>query len=270
MKEAKDVENVLLNECWKLHKESFKNWLYCRNISDQTKKDYLSSLTKFFANHTVSSPKELRSFIIKDKTQRGLRNFFNYFEDEEIENPCGYYLDKWRKHVKIQRSGVSEVYITDEEVKEAYENCPKDIEIIFKLLVSSGSRLSHLYQMLQNFDETNVIIDDKIAHYPTSAFSSSTKKTFQIFFPTHYISEINSLSYLYKYKNLTRKLNIGRVNSKAIRKWHLNVMIEEGVPEGVAEFVQGRAATTVGSAHYLNKVKQAKTEYRKIVERVTL
>nr|WP_269634948.1 integrase [Methanohalobium evestigatum] len=48
-----------------------------------------------------------------------------------------------------------------------------------------------------------------------------------------------------------------------MRKWHLNVMLEESV----AEFIQGRVATTVGSAHYLNKVKQAKTEYHRIVHR---
>ncbi|WP_292485608.1 integrase [Methanohalobium sp.] len=31
--------------------------------------------------------------------------------------------------------------------------------------------------------------------------------------------------------------------------------------------IQGRAATTVGSAHYLNNVKQAKAEYHRIVHR---
>jgi intergrase/recombinase len=124
--------------------------------------------------------------------------------------------------------------------------------------------------MLENFDEKNVVIDGEITYYPTSAFSSSKKKTFQIFFPTEYISEIKCFHSLNQYKTLTKKLNIGRVSAKTIRKWHLNVMIEEGVTEGVAEFIQGRAATTVGSAHYLNKVKQAKNEYRNIVERFVL
>jgi intergrase/recombinase len=31
--------------------------------------------------------------------------------------------------------------------------------------------------------------------------------------------------------------------------------------ECVADFIQGRAPATVGSAHYLNKVQQAKDEY---------
>ncbi|WP_280176533.1 integrase [Methanococcoides vulcani] len=42
-------------------------------------------------------------------------------------------------------------------------------------------------------------------------------------------------------------------------------MTSDGIMVSIADFIQGRAATTVGSAHYLNKVKQAKTEYHKIV-----
>jgi intergrase/recombinase len=42
-------------------------------------------------------------------------------------------------------------------------------------------------------------------------------------------------------------------------------MVAEGVTESTADFIQGRAPVTVGSAHYLNKVKRAKEEYRRIV-----
>jgi intergrase/recombinase len=57
----------------------------------------------------------------------------------------------------------------------------------------------------------------------------------------------------------------GRVSAKIIRKWHLNMMIKEGITEGVADFIQGRAPTTVGSAHYLNKVQQATDQYRRVI-----
>lgn len=55
------------------------------------------------------------------------------------------------------------------------------------------------------------------------------------------------------------------VCAKTIRKWHLNLMIKEGVTESLADFIQGRAPATVGSAHYLNKVQQSKEAYKKIV-----
>jgi Uncharacterized protein conserved in archaea len=46
------------------------------------------------------------------------------------------------------------------------------------------------------------------------------------------------------------------------------MMISEGVTESIADFIQGRAPVTVGSAHYLNKVMQAREAYRKIVEKL--
>ncbi|WP_370574627.1 integrase [Methanomethylovorans sp.] len=63
---------------------------------------------------------------------------------------------------------------------------------------------------------------------------------------------------------LTKKLQVGRVSAKTIRKWHLNVMVKEGVTKSLADFMQDRVPVTVGSAHYLNKVQQAKEEYRRI------
>jgi len=38
-----------------------------------------------------------------------------------------------------------------------------------------------------------------------------------------------------------------------MRKCHLNFLIENGIPESVADFIQGRASMTVDSAHYLAK-----------------
>ncbi|NPE29400.1 hypothetical protein HNV12_15865 [Methanococcoides sp. SA1] len=38
----------------------------------------------------------------------------------------------------------------------------------------------------------------------------------------------------------------------------------------MADFIQGRAAMTVGSAHYLNKVHQAKGEYGRIMGKFSI
>ncbi|WP_406660584.1 integrase [Methanolobus sp. ZRKC3] len=259
-----------LQSFWQSHSVEFKEWLKHRDVSEQTKKGYINALVKFFQTNTICKPNEFRKLDLKDKESRGLRNLFNYCEDEEIDDVCGFSVDKWRRFIKIRKSGVTEVYITDEEVQKAHASCPEDVKIVFKLLVSSGSRLSHLYQMLQSFDENKVVTDGEIAHYPTSEFSSGNKRTFQIFFPTAYISEIKSFHSSDHYKTLTKKLQAGRVSAKTIRKWHLNVMIKEGVTESLADFIQGRAPATVGSAHYLNKVEQAKNEYRRILRKFSI
>ncbi len=51
----------------------------------------------------------------------------------------------------------------------------------------------------------------------------------------------------------------------SLLNWHLNFMIENGIPESVADFIQGRASITVGSSHYLAKAKQADLFYSKVV-----
>ncbi|BBL65718.1 integrase [Methanosarcina mazei TMA] len=254
-----------LNNVWTTHKDKFKEWLLHKRISDYTKRDYLSALTKFFENHLVYKPMEFRNKQLKDKEERGLRNLFLYFEDGEIDNICGYSLEKWRRYVKIKKSGVVEIYVTDSEIKEAYEACPDNLKPIYRLLVYSGNRFTHIYEMLQKFDELNIITDGEVAHYPTSSLSKGTKQTFHMFFPSSYIPELKKIGNLDSYDHILKNIQSGRVSAKTIRKWHLNKMIKEGITESLADFIQGRASLTVGSAHYLNKTGQAKDQYCRII-----
>ncbi|UGV41779.1 hypothetical protein J7W08_05760 [Methanococcoides orientis] len=237
-----------------------------RDVTAATKQSYITALTRFFENNTINKPNELRGLYLKDKESRGLRNLFNYCEDEEIDYIGEYSIEKWRRFVKIRKSGVVEIYVTDEEVKEAYNACPEVLKPVFRLLTYSGSRARHIHKMLENFDERNIIVDGDVACYPTASFAEGTKKTFQVFFPTSFIPELKAIGKPRCYYNITEKIRYDRVSAKTIRKWHLNVMIREGVTESVADFIQGRAATTVGSAHYLNKVGQAKKEYKKLID----
>jgi len=73
--------------------------------------------------------------------------------------------------------------------------------------------------------------------------------------------------------NLSRKTIINRfcrfsLPAKYLRKWNYNFLILNGVPESVADFIQGRASITVGSMHYLAKVKQADEWYSRIVNKL--
>jgi intergrase/recombinase len=253
-----------LNDIWLECKSRFEEWLRHKKISEPTKRDYFNALLRFFENQKISKPIEFRDLSLKDKEERGLRNLFNYFEDEEIDEIGGYSLEKWRRFVKIKKSGVVEIYVNDEEIKKGYNDCPAEMKPIYKLLVYSGNRLTHIHQMLEKFDERNLIIEGEVAHYPTSFLSSGTKSTFHLFFPASFIPDLKKICSLKSYCSVLKDIKSGRVTAKTIRKWHLNIMIKEGVTESVADFIQGRASITVGSAHYLNKVNQAADQYRRI------
>ncbi|TAJ44232.1 integrase [Methanofollis fontis] len=213
----------------------------------------------------IKRPGDFRYLTLKDKESRGIRNFMNYFEDSEFEEIIGFSIDKWRKYLKIKSSGVVEVYVSDEEILDAFLACPDELKPVFKLLVYSGSRFSHIYGMLKGFDTQNVIVENGVAHYPTSGLSKGAKKTFHVYFPSSFLPELENVSELKSEDYILRMIKHGRVSAKTIRKWHLNFMIGHGVQESVADFIQGRAAVTVGSAHYLNKVKQATDSYGSLI-----
>ncbi|MBN2110788.1 MAG: hypothetical protein JW705_06850, partial [Methanosarcinaceae archaeon] len=254
-----------LAQFWAQHNEPFNAWLIYKDISARSKQSYINALIRFFETYTILKPQELRAITLKDKEYRGLRALFNYCEEEEIDEVAGYTIEKWRRYIKIKPSGVVEIYVTDDEMREAYGACAVDLKPFFELLTYSGSRFSHVYEMLDNFDERNIIVDGEVAHYPTSWLSKGTKRTFHIFFPASFIPTLKNMGTNKSYKTLTKDLQYGRVSAKIIRKWHLNLMVAAGISESLADFIQGRSAATVGSAHYLNKVQQSREAYRRLV-----
>lgn len=57
---------------------------------------------------------------------------------------------------------------------------------------------------------------------------------------------------------------------KYLRKWQYNFLIYQGVPESVVDFIQGRSSESVGSMHYLSKVKQADYWYGKALDNLNV
>ncbi len=47
------------------------------------------------------------------------------------------------------------------------------------------------------------------------------------------------------------------------------MLFYNNVPEGVADFIQGRSSESVGSMHYLSKVKQADYWYGQIENQIS-
>ena len=263
--------SIDLLELYKEHRSAFISYLNnVRAIDKQLIKNYVSALDRLLPEG-ITNPKELEQAVIEarrnDKLVKGLRVFFNFLEDQlELYVLNGYSLDQWRKKVKIPRPNVREVYITDEELREAYEHVKDklELELCFKLLVFSGLRLKHLWLAMKSFNSSNLVIKGSIARYPVSHVSKATKKAYWLYMPVELVNELKPFSYNYRYYQ--KGIEHGRVSANSIRKWHLNKLIELGVPESVADFIQGRASLTVGSTHYLNKTKQADDWYSRIVD----
>jgi len=153
----------------------------------------------------------------KDKLIKGLRVFFNYLEDQlEIFELNGYSLDAWRKRLKVPKPNAREVYITDEELREAYKlvKDKPELELCFKLLVFSGLRLKHSWLAMKSFDSSNLVIKGNIARYPVSHVSKATKKAYWLYMPAELVDELRPFSYNYWYYQTIR---YDRVDANSIR-----------------------------------------------------
>lgn len=81
----------------------------------------------------------------------------------------------------MKQSGVVEIYVSNNEIREAYEYCPDELKTFFKFIVYSGNRGTHLIGIVKSFDIRQVIIDEEfleLAHYPTSELTKGTNGRF--------------------------------------------------------------------------------------------
>ena len=213
----------------------------------------------------VNDTKELKVLLSQEYTDnfaKALKNSFNFLEYLERDSYNGISLEKWRKAIVLQRSGVREVYISDQELKEAYAHV--EDRIVFKLLVYSGARLTHIIGSLKLLD--NAVVKDNFVRIPTLSLSKGKKASFWVYLPLEVFNELKNLGdKSYDHKSVAYK----RVSANSIRKWFLNKLLELEVPLDVIDFIQGRSAVGTGARHYMDKTHQADLGYRKIVEQLT-
>lgn len=109
------------------------------------------------------------------------------------------------------------------------------------------------------------MIDGNTAKYPLSMLRK-TKNVYYAYMPKDFALELRKIR-ISKHAIENRFYRLG-LPAKYLRKWNYNFLILNGVPESVADFIQGRASITVGSMHYLAKVKQADEWYSRIADKL--
>ncbi|WP_456326605.1 integrase [Palaeococcus sp. (in: euryarchaeotes)] len=195
-----------------------------------------------------------------------LRSFLTFLGEEEIL-PTEL-VGIFKQYAKPRKAGVRQVYINDDELREAYKQAKMkggDVELLFKLLVYSGLRLSQAVRLLNNFDSTKLErINNKVARYPMQEFSRGKKRAFWAYMPLEFALNLQRMSVdYYRAEKITY---FGKVSSNTIRKWFYTFLRRNGVPEDVADYIQGRASERIGTKHYLDKTALADEAYSRIVE----
>ncbi len=183
-------------------------------IDEGTAKKYVKHLDRFLTE-PITSPSDVTN-IIKSITQKGVRRWFiNAFRNllKFLEYEKGWdesIINKYRKVAKTEKAGVREVFITTDELLEAFNNILPKYHILFKLIVYSGMRLDQACDMLATYEPEKLVIKEDLglARYPVASISKGYKRAYWAYMPIKFVSELEQTSIKYgtaKKSNLLQK-----------------------------------------------------------------
>lgn len=239
------------------HKKDYEAWLISRKLDSGYIKDLVNSLTKFIHKDITQLSDD-----ISEMQSIGLRSYLTYLVQKSLLT--NEEADKFRKNIPLRQSKADNYIPSNEEVITAYNKISdKRFKIIFKLLAFSGARITELHMMLKEYDPSKLIVHENFSKYQLH-YNRGHKKSFYIYMPIELIPELHK--YYVHVDTITHQIGKSGLNPKYLRKWFYNYLIYNNVPQGVADFIEGRAPESVGSMHYLSKAKQADYWYEQIVD----
>ena len=245
-------------------REKFIDW-----FSGRVSKEYFESVLRYLDRNLDGRICDRRQIdeILKRASSRkymvvGIRDLLKFCEEHEV---LPYWkISELRRGLKCVKSGVDLYVPSDEQVRECLKNCDRtEYSVPYKLLAYSGIRITECLKMLSSFEEKRLMISEDlgISKYPIS-WSRGSKRSYFAYMPLEFSLGIKRIKLReHGLKNYFRRRGLPL---KYLRKWNYNFLIERGVPESVADFIQGRAPVSVGSMHYLAKVRQADIWYSRV------
>ncbi len=231
-------------------------------------KDAERYLSQYLNGKLINENSKLRSVMAECKSNyiyTMVRVYLNFLEENELLSTED--ADYFRKAIPSRKISPDGFIPSDEKVKEVYSLIEsKPMKIVFTILSTSGIRIMELVKMLKEFDKDKLIVNGDVSKYPLNYFRGH-KKAFYVYMPKQLAlslekTELNDDTISHYFSELG-------LAPKYFRKWQYNFLIYQGVPEGVADFIQGRSSESVGSMHYLSKVNQADYWYDKIATRLS-
>jgi len=189
---------------------------------------------------------------------RALRALFNYLE---ILGWDKVLLDSLRKAIPKDKIGIDLHVPKAEEIMESLKRLPEinmKYRAVWLLCLEGGIRLIEAIRLIESFDEDRLTCLNGFCRYELGAFRAC-KQAYYAYFLTGSLRLIKNAaganlegratsSYFGKY---------GLTPAKYLRKFAFDKMIELGIPESVADFIEGRVPKRIGAKHYMILRRQA-------------
>jgi len=197
-----------------------------------------------------------------------LRNLFNFCELAGFDSA---FIDSLRKALPKDSRFVDSYVPSEESVKRSIgklRRIPKKYKAVYRLLLESGLRLREAVRLSNEFHE----LYEKSEMYERFVcvplfWIRASKKSFYAYF-MHETAKMLRKNGEKLSADATSKVcrRYRLVAPKYLRKFVFHKMLELEIPEGVADFIQGRAPKTVGERHYANLKRLADKYYPRYVE----
>ena len=237
-----------------------KKWMDQKGFSQGYKSDILRYLKPIENKeiHVLSELREIASNSSSSMVLTVIRAYVNFLLDNEIINEESAIY--FRKALPSRKTNPDGYVPTDNDIKRAYQGIENERDrLLFQVLAFSGIRVTELVRMLREFDKSKLITDGEISKYPLN-YNRGNKRSQYVYMPTELAMKLHRF-YIHK-DTVSSSLRKYGTAPKYLRKWFYNFLIINNVPESVADFIEGRAPESVGSMHYLSRVKQSDYWYR--------
>jgi len=241
-------------------------------MSDKWKRSLLGSAAKVFSKHTYENPDEMLSLIEAKR--------------ERINGNAGYakavliaikgalddgFIDQLRYNTVKSRIKVKpinpDIHVpVDEEVKQTISELQGDGKLLFLGLLYSGLRATELQYLLNNYASLKAQRQDGFVKISLN-WRRGRKNALFAYLPADLYAQlpctqlaVNGLKSVLKVRGL--------MPLKYTRKVFYTQARSIGAPAEVVDFIQGRAATSVGAVHYLDAQRLADEWYSRICSRI--
>ncbi len=231
-------------------------------------KDCVRYLDKYVSD--IAEPRDIVEIFKKCKRERhhldrALRNLLKFYK--VVKGYSEEWIDKLKKAIPSVRVGVDLREPSEKEVVETFkklENKPLKYRALFHVILDSGIRLSHAIQLINSFNEERLEKLDRFYRY-AMGLEKGTKHTYYVYMRERTVEMLKRVkgSKLTKSAVMSFLKRNGLLSPKLLRKFAYNKMVMSGIPESVADFINGRKPRTVGATHYLFPRTQADEQYPK-------
>ncbi len=260
-------------------RQEFIAWLQSKGLNKYYAKGLVSSLDKHVKDKRIKEAMDIVNIIAnvtsgKHELIPALHALLNFAKLKGFDRA---WIEALKEAIPKREIGVDLKIPSEDDVVRSLRIVEKvDLlrhRVAFNLALDSGLRLTETVKLIDSF-KADAVEKAEGFYVACAGMFRKSKVAYYGFFTEYTMRLLTQLSEEEK-KRLTDK-NAGKyvqklagvVRCKYLRKFAFDKMIELGVPESVADFIEGRTPKTIGAKHYMILLRQAKQYYPKYAEQV--